>query len=229
MPSQLSPLISDRFAYCLQSHWLFDNKNKSSRMMLGDNAVPKDISLNYTPFLINSRAPSFPYNIYYYIGLRGISVGGKSLKLPSNVLRFDTRGNGGTIIDSGASVTLFPNAIYNQIVGEFTSQIGYRRAREIESITGSGLCYNVSGVENIDFPEFAFHFMGGSDMVLPYENTFHWVSQTYCLAMVNSSVLEVDIGPAVLLGNYQQQNFYILYDREKNRLGFTRKTCKAFG
>jgi len=38
-------------------------------------------------------------------------------------LRFDTNGNGGTIIDSGTSITLFDEAIYNQIAGEFASQI----------------------------------------------------------------------------------------------------------
>jgi len=70
-----------------------------------------------------------------------------------------------------------------------------------------------------------------SDMVLPDDNCFTLVSSdTICLAMLNaSSVLKVAVGPAVILGNHQQQNFYILYDREKNRLGFTHKTCKKLG
>jgi hypothetical protein len=232
MPSQLSPLIGDKFAYCLQSKLLFDDQNKSSKMVLGDKAVPKDIPLNHTRFLNNSRAPFYPYSDFYYIGLKRVSVGGKRLKLPSKLLRFDTKGNGGTIIDSGTSFTLFPETIYNQIAGEFASQIGYRRAREVEAITGLGLCYNFSGVEytNIQLPEFSFHFKGGSDMVLPDENCFVQVSSdSFCLAMLNSSVLDNATGPSVILGNYQQQNFYILYDREKNRLGFTQQSCQTFG
>jgi hypothetical protein len=128
------------------------------------------------------------------------------LKLPSHLLRFDTNGNGGAIIDSGTSITLFDEAIYNQIAGEFASQIGHRRAREVEALTGLGLCYNFSGVENFEIPEFAFHFKGGSDMVLPDDNCFTLVSSdTICLAMLNaSSVLKVAVG------NHQQQNFYIL-------------------
>jgi hypothetical protein len=95
----------------------------------------------------------------------------------------------------------------------------------MEALTGLGLCYNFSGVENFEIPEFAFHFKGGSDMVLPDDNCFTLVSSdTICLAMLNaSSVLKVAVG------NHQQQNFYILYDREKNRLGFTHKTCKKLG
>jgi len=142
----------------------------------------------------------------------GTSIGGNRLKLPSHLLRFDTNGNGGAIIDSGTSITLFDEAIYNQIAGEFASQIGHRRAREVEALTGLGLCYNFSGVENFEIPEFAFHFKGGSDMVLPDDNCFTLVSSdTICLAMLNaSSVLKVAVGPAVILGNHQQQNFYIL-------------------
>jgi hypothetical protein len=228
MPSQLGPLIGDKFAYCLQSHQLFDDQNKSSRMVLGDMAVPKDIPLNYTPFLINSTVTaSFSH---YYIGLEGVSIGGKRLKLPSNLLSFDSKGNGGTIIDSGTSFTIFPEAIYKQIVDNFASQIAHRRAPDLEATTGLGLCYNFSGVENIQLPEFAFLFKGGSDMVLPDENCFMQIaSDSFCLAMLNTSILENAVGPAALLGNYQQQNLYILYDREKNRLGFTQQNCKTFG
>jgi hypothetical protein len=233
MPSQLGEHIGkDRFAYCLQSH-RFDEENKKSLMVLGDKALPNNIPLNYTPFLTNSRAPpSSQYGVYYYIGLRGVSIGGKRLKqLPSKLLRFDTKGNGGTIIDSGTTFTVFSDEIFKHIAAGFASQIGYRRAGEVEDKTGMGLCYDVTGLENIVLPEFAFHFKGGSDMVLPVANYFSYFSSfdSICLTMISSrGLLEVDSGPAVILGNDQQQDFYLLYDREKNRLGFTPQTCKTF-
>jgi hypothetical protein len=235
MPSQLSRqhiIGKDRFAYCLQSH-RFDEENKKSQLVLGDKAVPSDISLNYTPFLINSRAPpSSGYNSFYYVRLRGVSIGRKRLNLPSKLLRFDTKGHGGTIIDSGTTFTVFNKKIYEKIAAGFASQIGYKRATKVEAKTGMGLCYNISGLDNVPLPEFAFHFKGGSDMVLPVANYFSYFSSfdSICLTMISSEVLdsEVDNGPAVILGNYQQQNFYILFDREKNRLGFTQQTCKTF-
>jgi hypothetical protein len=78
-----------------------------------------------------------------------VSIGGKRLKLPSNLLRFDSKGNGGTIIDSGTSFTIFPEAIYNQIVGEFASQIAYRRAREILKLRLALDCVTMSLVWRI--------------------------------------------------------------------------------
>eukprot|EP00253_Pinus_taeda_P030596 PITA_30596 len=223
---------SDRFAYCLQSHQ-FDEENQKSLMVLGDKALPSDITLNYTPFLINSRAPpSSSYGVYYYIGLRGVSIGGKRLKLPSKLLGFDSEGNGGAIIDSGTTFTVLTEEIFDQIAGQFASQIGYARIGDVEARTGMGLCYNVSGIENIVLPEFAFHFKGGSDMVLPVANYFSYFESfdTICLTMISSrGILEVEVGPAVILGNYQQQDFYLLYDRENNRLGFTQQPCKTSG
>ena len=127
---------------------------------------------------------------------------------------------------------MFKEEILEKIVAGFASKIGYKRATEIEAWTGLGLCYNISGLRNTQWPTFAFHFKGGADMVLPVSNYFtHFRSlDSTCLTMVSSKRFsDDDNGPAVILGNYQQQNFYILFDREKNRLGFTQQTCKTFG
>lgn len=220
MPSQLAPLIGDKFAYCLEQ------VINGSKIVLGNKAVPRDIALTYIPLLIN---PIYP--IFYYLGLQAVSIGAKRLTLPSNLLSFDSQGNGGTIIASGSSLTSFPDSIFKQIVAVFASQIRYRRFYEGDN--GSGLCYNVSGVENIQWPKFAFHFNGGSQMVLPEENGFtnyginYYADDLLCLAMLNRGIAVN--GPAVIIGNIQQNNFYILYDREKNRLGFTQGACKTFG
>ena len=72
-------------------------------------------------------------------------------------------------------------------------------------------------------------------MVLPEENSFiaastdnflAGTSDTICLAIMNAGC--VPDGPAAVVDNFQQSNFYLLFDREKNRLGFTQETCKAF-
>lgn len=107
LPSQLSALIGDKFAYCLK-----DQSN--SVIVLGDMAVPKNVPLNYTPFIKNTQ-----YNEFYYIGLQGVSIGGQSLALPSYMFTFDSYGNGGTIIDSGTSFTTFPPDVYDQIATKF--------------------------------------------------------------------------------------------------------------
>eukprot|EP01018_Ginkgo_biloba_P016734 Gb_05863 [translate_table: standard] len=226
VPSQLSSVIADKFAYCLLNH-KYDDTKKSSLMVLGKEAVPRGLHLNYTPFLFNTKAQNSAYKIYYYIGLRGITIGRERLKLPSKLLRFDAKGNGGTIIDSGTTFTIVAEVIFKEIVRGFTTQVRYARERVLEQITGMGLCYNVAGAQSIVLPNFTFHFKGGSDMALPAANYFSYVLSldTICLTILGNQGILDDNGPAVLLGNYQQQNFYVLYDREKNHLGFTHQIC----
>ena len=40
---------------------------------------------------------------------------------------------------------------------------------------------------------------------------------------------ELSDGPRATLGNYQQQGFEVVYDLEKQRVGFTRRKCGRFG
>jgi len=80
-------------------------------------------------------------------------------------LKFDSGGNGGTIIDLESSISSFPEPMYKQIEDEFVSKIGHRRASNVEADRGFGFCYNVFVLGNIRFREFAFHFKGGSNMV----------------------------------------------------------------
>jgi len=212
MPSQLRDqriVGKDMFAYCFQhyQHYQhFDENKKTGVIVLGDKALPKDIPLRYTPLLINSRATRA-----YYIGLRGVSIGGKRLRLPSKYLSFDTKGNGGTVIDSGSTFTGFNKKIYDKIAAGFDSQIRYRRAGEVENTSFSGLCYDISGLDMVLIPMFTFHFKGGLDMVLPASNYFVHYGSSICLSMLSlDPYLALGHGPAVILGSSQQRDFYIL-------------------
>jgi hypothetical protein len=70
MPSWLRHYYGGRFAYCL------DSQNKSNKILLGDKAILKDISLIYTPFLINPIVHLI-YSKNYFVGLKGVSIDGK--------------------------------------------------------------------------------------------------------------------------------------------------------
>jgi hypothetical protein len=111
------------------------------------------------------------------------------LNLPSNLLRFDTKGNGGSIIDLGTTFTVLNEEIFKQITGEFASQIVYARTCAVEARNGMGLCYNVSGLENIVL--LIFHFKGGLDMVLHVANYFSYFGNfdTFCLTIISRGIL----------------------------------------
>ncbi|GLJ29528.1 hypothetical protein SUGI_0582140 [Cryptomeria japonica] len=223
LPSQMGS-AGNSFAYCLQSH-SFDEEKISSRLELGKISPP--LHLHYTPFMTNPTES--PYDVFYYLGLRALTVGEQHLKLPSKLMRIDESGSRGTIIDSGTTFTVVDERIHEQIAGAFVSQTQYSRASKIEALTGLGLCYNVSGLQKIFLPKFGFHFKGGARMELPLENYVIGVGgDSICLAMIsNSGILDQDSGPSVVLGNFNQQNFYLFYDRKNNRLGFAPKHCAS--
>ena len=79
-------------------------------------------------------------------------------------LKFDSGGNGGTIIDLESSISSFPKLIYKQIEDEFVSKIDMEELLMLKLIVVLD-CVTMYVLGNIRFPEFAFHFKGGSDMV----------------------------------------------------------------
>ena len=63
-------------------------------------------------------------------------------------------------------------------------------------------------------------------MELAVSNYFAFVGKTdtVCFTIVTDEA-ELSEGPSIILGNFQQQNFYMEYDLKKERLGFRRQLC----
>lgn len=226
LPNQLN---LRKFSYCLLSH-KFNDQPKSSDLILTGAGKSAGVGwVAYTPF--GKNPAKFPYTEYYYVYLRSITVGNKAVKLPIGLLRPGPNGNGGTVVDSGSTLTFMDKAAFDPLVAEFAAQMGQvKRAPEAEALSGFGLCFDVSREQNVSLPELVFHFKGGAKMELPLPNYFLLVSDlgALCLSIVSGSSPagpDVPLGPAIILGNIQQQNFYIEYDLEKQRLGFKQQKC----
>lgn len=82
--------------------------------------------------------------------------------------------------------------------------------------------------KRVSLPELKFHFKGGVEMSLPLENYFSIVgeSDVICLTMVTDSGLESSIGPSIILGNFQMQNFFVEFDLKNEKFGFRHQVCK---
>lgn len=229
-PSSLpSQLRLSRFSYCLVSH-RFDDSDKTSEMVLdgGSDSGDKAVNVSYTPFLKNPLSGTPPFSVYYYLSLRKIAVGGKSVKVPYQFLKPGKEGSGGTIVDSGTTFTFMEGHVFDPVAREFVAQVGsrYNRATDVESITGLRPCFNVTGVKSPMFPKLAFHFKGGAQMDLPLANYLSFVgdAQVVCMTIVTDDMGPSD-GPTIILGNFQQQNFYTVYDLKKERFGFRHQSC----
>ncbi|CAL0314305.1 unnamed protein product [Lupinus luteus] len=235
--STLNPKLGNRFSYCLVSHSFEGERvNPPSPLILGryDNAGGEEVEFVYTSML---RNPKHPY--FYCVGLAGISVGKKTIPAPEILKKVDYKGNGGVVVDSGTTFTMLPASLYNSVVDEFDDRVRrvHVRASEIEKKTGLGPCYYLDRVSEV--PTVTFHFVGnGSSVVLPRRNYFYeflnggdGVRRTRkvgCMMLMNGGdETELSGGPGGTLGNYQQQGFEVVYDLEKQRVGFARRHCAS--
>ncbi|XP_061959636.1 probable aspartyl protease At4g16563 [Populus nigra] len=231
LPSQLG---LGKFSYCLLSHRFDDDTKKSSSLVLDIEQLDSDKKTNalvYTPFVKNPKVDNkSSFSVYYYLGLRRITVGGHHVKVPYKYLSPGEDGNGGVIIDSGTTFTFMAREAFEPLSDEFIRQIkDYRRVKEIEDAIGLRPCFNVSDAKTVSFPELRLYFKGGADVALPVENYFAFVGgEVACLTVVTDGVAGPERvgGPGMILGNFQMQNFYVEYDLRNERLGFKQEKCK---
>ncbi|GLT90089.1 hypothetical protein SLE2022_080410 [Rubroshorea leprosula] len=229
LPSQMG---LNKFSYCLVSR-RFDDKPVGSTMVLESGSSSGDTKtkgLSYTPFHDNPVTSNSASQDYFYVTLRKIIVGDKPVKVPYRYLVPGSDGNGGTIVDSGSTFTFMERPIFLAVAQEFVKQMGnYSRATSVEFRSGLSPCFNISGQKSGDLPELIFHFKGGAKMALPVENYFAFVadSSVICLTVVTDNALSPGVsgGPAIILGSFQQQNYYVEYDLLNKRLGFAKQSC----
>ena len=232
LPSQLG---LSKFSYCLISQ-RFNDTSESSDLVLyrGSSSDAKTPGLSYTPFRKNPVSNDSALRDYYYVDLLKVIVGCKSVNIPYKYLvpENNAYGNGGTIVDSGTTYTSMEKPIFDAMATAFEAEMGNfpRASADVEASTGSNLCFKITGLkfEKIKFPELTFEFKGGAKMELPVANYFEPVdvgnSSFVCLTIVAVSTLDSD-GPAIILGNTQQQNFYVEFDLKNDKFGFRKQTC----
>ncbi|KAK9985936.1 hypothetical protein SO802_030887 [Lithocarpus litseifolius] len=234
LPSQLG---LSKFSYCLISQ-RFNDTSESSDLVLyrGSSSDAKTPGLSYTPFRKNPVSNNPALRVYYYVDLLKVIVGSKSVNIPYKYLVPENNANrhGGTIVDSGYSYTSMGKVIFDAVATAFEAEMGnFSRAFvDVEASTGVklNLCFNITGLkfEKIKFPELTFEFNGGAKLELPMVNYFVPVdvgnSTVACLTIETDRTMDSE-GPAIILGNTQQQNFFVEFDLENDRFGFRKQTC----
>ncbi|XWS47466.1 hypothetical protein CRYUN_Cryun14cG0154500 [Craigia yunnanensis] len=213
--SQLQSLYGHSFSYCLVDR--NSDANVSSKLIFGED---KDLlshpNLNFTS-LVAGKENSV--DTFYYVQIKSVIVGGEVLNIPDETWQLSADGAGGTIIDSGTTLSYFADPAYQIIKEAFVKKIkGYPVLKDFPVLNP---CYNVSGVENVELPDFGIQFVDGAVWNFPVENYFIWLEEdVVCLAILGTPRSALSI-----IGNYQQQNFHILYDTKKSRLGYAPMKC----
>lgn len=214
--SQLQSLYGHSFSYCLVDR--NSDTNVSSKLIFGED---KDLlnhpELNFTTLVGGKENP---VDTFYYVQIKSIVVGGEVLNIPEGTWNMTSDGVGGTIVDSGTTLSYFAEPAYQIIKDAFVKKVkGYAIVQDFPILDP---CYNVSGVEKIELPDFGILFADGAVWNFPVENYFIRLDpeEVVCLAILGTPRSALSI-----IGNYQQQNFHVLYDTKKSRLGYAPMNC----
>ena len=130
-------------------------------------------------------------------------------------------GSGGTVIDSGTTLTFFPYSVYAPILNAL---LQFNASMPLSDPNPDfDLCYANPG----DVASMTLHFGYGStttNLTLPAENYFASIDgYGYCL------ILGLNFGTYSLLGNFLQQNFHVVYDLDALRISFSAPSAASCG
>ncbi|BFI20176.1 aspartyl protease family protein [Marchantia polymorpha subsp. ruderalis] len=215
--SQIGAYFGNKFSYCLVDY--LDATSITSTLVFGEAGKRAKEQAQYTPFVQNPNSPTF-----YYVGVKCVSVGGRELDIHPQVWEITELGDGGSIFDSGTSLTVFLEPAYLVILNAFQTHICPTYTR-VPALQGLDLCFSTERYEDDPFaklPAFSVTFQNGAVFSPPPQNVYVEVAEnTMCLAMQGSSS---PFGFNIF-GNLIQQNFEVAYDRQKQRLGFAPADC----
>ncbi|KAL3691269.1 hypothetical protein R1sor_004920 [Riccia sorocarpa] len=220
LPSQIAPFLdnNNKFSYCFV---LNTNAGATSPILFGAEAVPTG-AISATPI---SSIPAG--SDFYFVNLNDISVGGSPLSIPSTSFQYNNaRRDGGVIFDSGTTYTVLESVAYQLVINAFKSKTQYDLVNLVDA-TGLDVCYSVPSFDNLVIPHITFNFEG-ADFNLALENIVQRLTDSnsgqnfICLAMVKSPA-----GSKTIIGNFQQQNFQVLYDLDDNLIGWVPTDCSS--
>lgn len=202
-----------KFSYCLVDH--LSHLNATNYLIFGtndDNQVKVLGNPRYTRLELN-LVPSF-----YAVNVKGISIGGKMLDIPFQV--WDTSKGGGTILDSGTSLTILADPAYQPVMEALKMSVSKYPKLNLDGVP-MDYCFNSTGFNQNLVPKLVFHFVDGAR----FEP--HW--QSYVIAAADGvrclGFLSARFPATSVIGNIMQQNYLWEFDLEGNRLGFAPSAC----
>ncbi|THU70183.1 hypothetical protein C4D60_Mb08t22330 [Musa balbisiana] len=179
-------------------------------------APPVDVTarLTYTTLLSNPRNPA------YHLEVKGLAVNREAVPFLSRMLEFDSLGHGGVMISTASPYTTLTSHIYRPFLKAFAAATkAIPRAPKVKPF---GLCLNSTalGSTRVGYgvPQIDVMLAGGRNWTIFGANSLKQVDKdTACLAFV-------DGGPkaeqAMVIGGYQLENSFLLFDLARSRLGF---------
>ncbi|KAI3469522.1 hypothetical protein Pfo_026185 [Paulownia fortunei] len=245
LPSLLSSAlgIHKKFAICLSS--------SKGVVFLGDGPytmlprVTISDRLAYTPLLINRLSTVHPIikdfpdqswpSMEYFIGVESVKINGKIVPLSPNLLKLNSKGNGGTKISTVEPYTVLQTSIYNAITKAFTEAIS--KVPRVNPVPPFGTCYKASSLGSTRIgpavPQIELVLKNNVTWTIFGANSMVTVnnSEVVCLAFVDGGKKP---RTSVVIGGHQLEDNLLEFDVGRSRLGFSstllgrQTTCANF-
>ncbi|KAF3683005.1 hypothetical protein CQW23_22803 [Capsicum baccatum] len=207
MLSQLSSSgkVKKMFAHCL------DGKNGGGIFAIGNVVKPK---VTMTALVPNQQ--------HYNVNMTAVEVGYQLLNLSSEV--FTNGANEGVIIDSGTTLAYLPEAIYGPLVKKILS---WQPDLRLRTVHDEYTCFEYSESVDDGFPQVNFQFENSLSLrVRPHEYLFPF-EDLFCIGWQNSGSLSRDKWNLTVFGDLVLSNKLVLYDLEKQAIGWTEYNCSS--
>lgn len=193
------------FAHCLENEG-----QGGGILVIGKVQAP---GLVFTPILQNQP--------HYNVNLKSITVQGVSIPIDSSASQ-----NGGTIVDSGTTLSYFSDAAYGPLLQAILNSVQVGTTKfQWQGMT----CVSYSGSVDDVFPAITFSFDGdgaGSDMIIrPSEYLIQAEGQPgqgWCIGFQTTGSSNLNLN---ILGDLVLKDRLVVYDLEQQRLGWVDYDC----
>ncbi|KAL9226998.1 hypothetical protein vseg_002747 [Gypsophila vaccaria] len=217
LPSQINASF---FSYCLVDR---DSTAASTLELINTNSEATQTSTttnnNNNASVTAPLVRNHMLDTFYYLGLTGFSVGGNVLEIPTTSFQIDRHGSGGMIIDSGTAVTRLESRVYELLRDEFRT--GTSHLPTADEVAIFDTCYDLRGMDSVEFPAVELVFGGTQSLILPARNYVIPVDGdgTFCFAFAPTT------SSMSILGNVQQQGIRVGFDLVKSIVTFESEAC----
>ncbi|XP_043698482.1 chitinase CLP [Telopea speciosissima] len=232
LTTQFSSQVKKKFSICLPS-----TTTAPGVLFFGEGPfymlppTPFDVTtiLSYTPLITNLTS------LGYYIGLAGISIDGKRIRVPNKVFELDEHGGrGGVKLDTVVPYTTLRTHIYEIFVEDFSKAT--ETFTRVKSVEPFDTCFNSTdlGYTRVGYrvPQIDLELSNGKNWTIFGVNSMKQVSNDVaCLAFVDGGEMA---DQAVVIGSFQMEDNFLMFDLVESKLGFSstlyfiRTTCGNF-